>query len=173
MIRSGMRKGFSMSRRAWWLRLAFVASCGLLTIAVVAGAVLKRPGRRAIDTDRWSVALCHGHLHVARAVRVSRPPMSPWPSSSHIQEFMISNSLRECDPSWQNRPIFRRVRNSWGICLPMWPAAPVLIAIGVVARPRRQHRPGRCGTCGYDLTGLKGGVCPECGCAHDEGTDIR
>lgn len=30
-------------------------------------------------------------------------------------------------------------------------------------KPTKRHRPGFCSQCGYDLTGNKSGVCPECG----------
>lgn len=41
------------------------------------------------------------------------------------------------------------------------------LAPGVWAwrRVRRNARAGRCGGCGYDLTGNESGVCPECGAA--------
>lgn len=50
-------------------------------------------------------------------------------------------------------------------------AAAVLGAgAGLVAWWRRKN-PGACGKCGYDLAGLGGGVCPECGTA--DGTPAR
>lgn len=33
----------------------------------------------------------------------------------------------------------------------------------------RAYGPGQCAACGYDLMGLEGGVCPECGPAASEG----
>ncbi len=73
---------------------------------------------------------------------------------------------------------------SWGLLafMPMWPgfAVDVLVfGLGwsvVMVGPRwirgrirvRLSRAGRCATCRYDLSGLSGGVCPECGTAVKE-----
>lgn len=38
------------------------------------------------------------------------------------------------------------------------------LCIGAVLTPiRPEARPGFCGACGYDLSGIRGEVCPECG----------
>jgi hypothetical protein len=42
-------------------------------------------------------------------------------------------------------------------------AAPAPLALWVWWRVRRRFEPGLCTGCGYDLAGLRTGVCPECG----------
>lgn len=48
--------------------------------------------------------------------------------------------------------------------LPLWMPA---LAFGGLAwwgwRVGPRHGPGRCGACGYDVRGVVGGLCPECG----------
>lgn len=56
-----------------------------------------------------------------------------------------------------------------GIHVPFWlllltVAAPTAIAF---YRDRRRIPPGHCSKCGYDLTGIVSGVCPECGLKFD------
>lgn len=56
----------------------------------------------------------------------------------------------------------RNVHLFW---LPLW--IPLLLAGALAAfcfwRSRRAFRPGECPACGYDLSHLPGGRCPECG----------
>ena len=49
--------------------------------------------------------------------------------------------------------------------VPLWPLVTVIAAIGGAAfwMGRRIPIPGHCRKCGYNLAGLKGGTCPECG----------
>jgi len=56
------------------------------------------------------------------------------------------------------------------LIIPLW--MPIAAAAGATFwAHRRIHRfaPGRCGRCGYDLTGNVSGVCPECGQPIDRG----
>jgi len=39
----------------------------------------------------------------------------------------------------------------------------VLVSLGVLPKPLCSARPGRCRSCGYDLTGNESGICSECG----------
>jgi predicted amidophosphoribosyltransferase len=55
--------------------------------------------------------------------------------------------------------------------LPLWPVAFVAGAACLWLILRWPKAPyGRCAQCGYDLTGIMSGVCPECGTsvAHEE-----
>lgn len=56
-------------------------------------------------------------------------------------------------------------RPQYYIFIPIW--MPLVVSAGTAAvgwRLRgRKPRPGQCGHCGYNLTGLTGGPCPECG----------
>jgi hypothetical protein len=59
---------------------------------------------------------------------------------------------------WKVGPV---VRGAW---VPLWmPLLPVGAATGLAWLGGRRARPGCCAGCGYDLRGLTGGVCPECG----------
>ncbi len=51
------------------------------------------------------------------------------------------------------------------VFVPQWVvAAPAVVFAGLLAwRDVRMRGPGRCRGCGYDLRGVEGGVCPECG----------
>jgi hypothetical protein len=53
----------------------------------------------------------------------------------------------------------------WFITLLSAPGILIPVMYGVMVRRRRRarRRAGRCGTCGYDLTGNVSGRCPECG----------
>lgn len=53
----------------------------------------------------------------------------------------------------------------WVYKLPLWVPF-VIVGIPTAALWRRDRRfpAGHCQSCGYDLTGNKSGVCPECGC---------
>lgn len=67
---------------------------------------------------------------------------------------------------WSTWITWGRLGPSWWITVPIW--IPLVAAAGVTARAWRRHRrarrgPGACLACGYDLAGLTGGVCPECG----------
>jgi hypothetical protein len=72
---------------------------------------------------------------------------------------LLPEQLRLCfhggeyeeSPDWD--PLF---------ALPAWPAA-LSAALGLLALAPRRRRQGSCTTCGYDLSGLPTGVCPECG----------
>jgi hypothetical protein len=45
-------------------------------------------------------------------------------------------------------------------------AALPLVRLRRASARRRRAGAGRCGACGYDLTGNESGVCPECGQGH-------
>jgi hypothetical protein len=73
-------------------------------------------------------------------------------------------------------PSLEIVRNpgeppQWQIIMPMWPPIVVLSGITWLCWRGRVRRPSehRCTKCGYDLTGTRGAVCPECGTASEPG----
>jgi hypothetical protein len=47
--------------------------------------------------------------------------------------------------------------------LVFWPFAVIMLALPFVRTRRSAQSRAICGSCGYDLTGNKSGVCPECG----------
>jgi hypothetical protein len=71
------------------------------------------------------------------------------------------NDLATSPPMW--------FRWTWrggagSVWVPLWPIALVAAAPVVVVLVRARGRAGRpCERCGYDLAGLPGGPCPECG----------
>lgn len=86
--------------------------------------------------------------------RLRVPPSAAWRFIYHGSRW-----------GWRSRVGAGRQNGVYWIQVPLW--LPLL----VVALPtawlwlRDRRRPGRCRRCGYDLTGLAGGRCPECGAA--------
>ena len=59
---------------------------------------------------------------------------------------------------------FKSWSSVWFVEIPVWML--LLVVAGPTVwlwRTERRVRPGHCPNCGYDLRGLNGGVCPECG----------
>ncbi len=53
--------------------------------------------------------------------------------------------------------------NAWVVRVPLWVFLPPLAAGAWVSWRRALPAASLCGACGYDLTGIATGVCPECG----------
>ena len=64
------------------------------------------------------------------------------------------------------RPVFGGSAEIW--VMPVWIALLALLVPTTIAWIKcRRYPPGRCQSCGYDLTGNVSGTCPECGTAVD------
>ncbi len=47
--------------------------------------------------------------------------------------------------------------------IPLWPFVVISIGVAMFAHCRCRPVPGYCSKCGYDLSGIESGACPECG----------
>jgi hypothetical protein len=62
------------------------------------------------------------------------------------------------------------VRGQLVVGAPMLLGLPCLVNAGyAIVGKGRAYGPGRCVSCGYDLSGLEGGLCPECGPVASKG----
>ena len=70
---------------------------------------------------------------------------------------------------WMNRPRFEYYGEAyghkrWGMSCPLWlPLLLIAVPTAYLWRADRRAKPWQCAKCRYDLRGLDGGVCPECG----------
>ncbi len=105
-----------------------------------------------------------------------------WPRSAVVRREFLSRSMALPIPVLDHGLTIRRknpadpMRDTVFVFMPEWPGftldvlvygsvwASILVGVGVVQR-RMRMRAGRCARCRYDLSGLAGGVCPECGSA--------
>lgn len=81
---------------------------------------------------------------------------------------------------WTARRWFPVVRHSaamklTNVVIPLWlPLLAALAAGAMMGRPRfRSRAPGLCPHCGYNIQGLSGATCPECGRVAPEGGTFR
>lgn len=140
----------SMRRRslriAAWLAALATQSIAILYIANIpfyAGSTIG---------SRLSWRMEHGRFRL----ECKPPPRNP-------ESFYIANNSEglRFAPDWH---IYSA--GDWFFKVPLWVplGASVLATVVLFAMTRRRCRPGACGNCGYDLTGLAAGTkCPECG----------
>jgi hypothetical protein len=68
---------------------------------------------------------------------------------------------------WPDGEFFPRRYKYIAVVVPLWMFIPLVLAIRVMSVIRaRRARAGHCRACGYDLTGVTSGRCPECGCSR-------
>ncbi len=140
---------------------------------------------------RWSLVRRESSAEVLRRFGDRQPPSlfvveraSGWPLRAVVERTSAAVpqrgvpgadlSLRVGEPGLFSPA--RRLSEVSLACLPLWPgfavdsaaftAAWATLLLGVRAvRQRMRLRTGSCVVCRYDLAGLTGGVCPECGSA--------
>ena len=61
-------------------------------------------------------------------------------------------------------PLYEASGQSWALVLPLWmPLIVFAIPTSILFYRDHKPQPWQCPKCRYDLRGLEGGVCPECG----------
>ena len=134
-------------------RAATALAC--LTALVYTATIWFHITRR--DPSRNRVEICAGYVSLSRVVVPGGGVPGPvqWDAGPH-------NTPMQWRPS-----AFRR--GAWsGVVIPLWMILlPLSAGAGLLwylDRPSlARNRPGHCRRCGYDLAGLRGGDCPECG----------
>jgi hypothetical protein len=125
---------------------------------------------------RYSVELGLGAIDFScwRLTRLSESRLPvPWRGNSQPLSLRITPNRQGYPILWQNFgirfPTWGRRSAGAGIAvteasLPLWiPLLAVAVPTGIAFQRLARRCPGRCSTCGYDLTGNTSGVCPECG----------
>jgi hypothetical protein len=124
-------------RRVW---VGFVVAFGL-TLAVYAASVFVWA-----HTSGWWCSVWCGLLSFGRT---TSPTAGVEGGVSNWTPWVLVWFDWEITPTW------------WKVGVPIW-LPTLLFGVGVLALRPRRARMGHC-RCGYDLNGLNGGVCPECG----------
>jgi hypothetical protein len=160
-----------MTRRArdrWRFGLTIVAAIVLVVSAAscMAGVFVHWGSASSVSYD---ASIARGALHLVysdRSGTVGKAglPDSGWKGSiAHLGGSPVVEWL----PDMNNGQ--GALSPSWFIRVPLWP---VLLLLGLGSAWtwwRWLSDPAtRCASCGYDLAGLKGDVCPECGTAMSE-----
>src|SRR5262245_26231383 len=127
-------------------------------------AILRLARRRAEPADRRPVArqLSLGPRHRRRRLRRPRlrrrgllrlvHPIHPARPAAPIREHRRRNA----------NDFYGALCHEVGVRVPLWTLAAGPLALASLLAFTRPVR-GCCGACGYNLTGLRAGVCPECG----------
>ncbi len=90
-------------------------------------------------------------------------PVAPKPVSGADWSIRLGNAFEE----WSGKTIaFAPVWPGFGMDVVVYGGMWAMMVVSAIAiRRRLRVGVGRCATCRYDLSGLTGGVCPECGSA--------
>lgn len=113
--------------------------------------------------DQAYATLCRGEVRVGRRGTGGFFTRAiPAAGFAIVSPWRVASDVR--GRYWLPGPF--RVGQTSGWTLPLYPLGGVLAAGGAAMTTRRPRMTGRCAACGYDLAGIRGGVCPECGRAR-------
>jgi hypothetical protein len=154
-------------RRAKWIGMVAWVLCGLLFL----GSCWVSWGIE-VGATHQGVSLRGGGGKFSLGIRIgegSRPKRlyleQSYPVNVHPFHVGKGFWLQPGDVVWGNPP--RRQ---------FWLRAPLSLPLFLIAIPTawlwytdRRARPWQCAKCRYDLRGLEGMVCPECGSVHESG----
>ncbi len=148
------------THRAKRARAAGRRTLGWVAVAIgviwlVSGWVYFGAAARASGSET-TITVDRGVVRVFRMV----DPAVPGPTGVQV----FGGRRRPPWKGWVRRYSTSGSSLSGAVEVPLWPLLALAISPFVVAWVRRQRfGPGHCPKCGYDLAGLKDGVCPECG----------
>ncbi len=149
-----------------WLIRFGVLWC--LLILAAAGASLRWATRWVDGQGAHGVQLSCGAVSVFRSANAQRPAWFRWDYwKGNIDAWKPFKSWRDVAFYWRVYGLLPRFDSSASIgslSVPLW----MLLAVVAVPTYRLWRRTSRfpsgcCSSCGYDLTGNRSGVCPECG----------
>jgi hypothetical protein len=115
-------------------------------------------------TLRWEYGYAVGPYHVAiggGSLNIGNLSFHAFPPRPLRGEFMpdmhAAHEVQWRSYTWRSGAI-------WHSRYPLWFSWPILFYVTLLLwLLDRRPQPGRCSSCGYDLTGNTSGVCPECG----------
>lgn len=141
----------------WWRRVGVGIGIALTTLVLVVYAVSTRYGLAYAKTTTPK----HSVYVAGAALRISWGPEHPGLKTWNFYE--LTPAQRRWIMWMPNR------RQIFGgsvtvVSVPLWiPLVAAGTPTGLHFWFGRQHRPGTCKNCGYNLMGLQTAVCPECG----------
>lgn len=154
-------------RRQRWVNRSFVV---LFVLTIVLGAALALSYARPswLGVSRLSVGVVGGNIEIGwGSVPIERTPKM-WRLRHPATQGAV---IMGAPGGWKPLSTKMRLTSNGAVMdlratwVPVWPWLLGLAVLTVTAWcfTRRVHGPGKCASCGYDLRGLTGGVCPECG----------
>jgi hypothetical protein len=143
-------------------------ACGLIVVAAFAGL---RWAFIQYRFDAWRLETGGGSVGVG--LRNSECPLG-----FHVERWSSFNWQHQLLNEWSSYVLWPTyVESIWGdmINVPLWmPFVLIGFPTALLWRAdRRCRRTGHCKECGYNLTGNKSGVCPECGTAAGDVSILR
>lgn len=161
-----IRRGTPRIKRRW----AAAAFVGLLALFLFQGRGYLQVVHHTAGGAVYRASLGRG------TVGLERTNPSFWPSNNRSNwrwhwdhyRYALANPWR---PYHTAEAPWPKPSRTHGLVAPLWPIP--LTALGWLLYThglvRGQRLQGRCARCGYDLTGLDTGVCPECGSLNPAG----
>lgn len=123
-------------------RFGFHAARGMISVGVGNGRV------SPVGTDMWAVATSQGMGAFLLG------PESSWRPTTASGTITMGPATR-FSPQVKITAVF--------VPLWVWSVALPIVAVWTFIWSRRRYGPGCCGGCGYDVRGIAGERCPECG----------
>ncbi len=159
-------------RRRRWAR-AWFWLCAVLAVGLTGMLVWSYASPRPTGVARRSLALRDGGVEFGWASHPFRRDERGWSFRTAQPARILLGRASAVVPTTSGASVNITLPNGTGataitlrvLFVPIWPWAAALTGVSALLfwRSRRIAVPGHCGACGYDVRGLPGSKCPECG----------